>query len=286
MQIRPYEAGDWSELMRLVRSLFPEWQVDDEADLRATLVKSTAEVLVLERESGGLAGYVEVGQRSVVDGCVTSPVAYIEAWYVDEDVRRSGHGRALLAAAEEWARKRGFHEMGSDALLENEVSHAAHRASGYVEVDRVIGYRKALSTPAAPTYVRQVVPFFFVNDIQASLRFYMGGLGFVKTREWVSAGKLEWCWLELGDSALMLQELRPESRRASEARGAKGNGVSLNFICTDAVAMYRDMIAKGLEAKRPFVGNGMWVTEIIDPDGYVLNFESVTDDPEEMLLPE
>ena len=286
MELRPYHSGDWSELIRLANALFPGMQEEDEAELRATLARPDAKVLVLEREGGGLAGYVEVGQRSVVDGCVTSPVAYIEAWYVDEDVRRSGHGRALLQAAEVWARERGFREMGSDALLENEVSHAAHRASGYVEVDRVIGYRKELSTPAGPTYVRQVVPFFFVNDIQASLRFYMGGLGFVKTREWVPAGKLEWCWLELGDSALMLQELRPESPRASETRGAKGNGVSLNFICTDAVAMYREMIAKGLEAKRPFVGNGMWVTEIIDPDGYVLNFESVTDDPEEMLLPE
>jgi GNAT superfamily N-acetyltransferase len=286
MRIRPYEARDWSELLRLVRSLFPEWQDDDEADLRASLMKTTAQVLVLERESEGLAGYVEVGQRSVVDGCVTSPVAYIEAWYVDEDVRRSGHGRALLEAAEEWARDRGFHEMGSDALLENGVSHAAHRASGYVEVDRVIGYRKALSTPVSPTHVRQVVPFFFVNDIEASLRFYMGGLGFVKTREWVPGGKLEWCWLELGDSALMLQEIRPERRDFFAARGPKGNGVSLNFICTDAVAMYRDMMAKGLQAKRPFVGNGMWVTEIIDPDGYVLYFESVTQDPEEMVLPE
>jgi catechol 2,3-dioxygenase-like lactoylglutathione lyase family enzyme len=32
---------------------------------------------------------------------------------------------------------------------------------------------------------------------------------------------------------------------------------------------------------RPFVGNGMWVTEIRDPDGYQLCFESPTDAPEE-----
>jgi len=35
--------------------------------------------------------------------------------------------------------------MGLDALIDNDVSREAHRRSGYVEVDRVITYRKPLS---------------------------------------------------------------------------------------------------------------------------------------------
>ena len=31
----------------------------------------------------------------------------------------------------------------------------------------------------------------------------------------------------------------------------------------------------------PFVGNGMWVTSLSDPDGYRIDFESYTDAPEE-----
>jgi len=31
----------------------------------------------------------------------------------------------------------------------------------------------------------------------------------------------------------------------------------------------------------PFVGNGMWVTSLVDPDGYKVLFESATDTPEE-----
>jgi hypothetical protein len=53
MHIRPYAAADWNELLRLVRLLFPDWQKEDEADLRATLAKSTGTVLVLERDDGG-----------------------------------------------------------------------------------------------------------------------------------------------------------------------------------------------------------------------------------------
>jgi lactoylglutathione lyase len=51
-------------------------------------------------------------------------------------------------------------------------------------------------------------------------------------------------------------------------------------MCADALAIYRDFIARGLAAERPFVGNNLWVTEVSDPDGYRLFFESPTDVPE------
>jgi aminoglycoside 6'-N-acetyltransferase I len=113
--------------------------------MRQHRARSDADVFVAEREDGSVAGFVEVGARPYADGCDTSPVAYIEAWYVDPDVRRSGVGRALLAAAEEWARGRGYREMASDSGLDNAISHAAHRRAGYEEVDRVVQYRKRLS---------------------------------------------------------------------------------------------------------------------------------------------
>ena len=92
---------------------------------------------------------MEVGTRPYADGCDTSPVGYLEAWYVDPDVRRQGVGRALVAAAEAWARGRGSREIASDARLDNVVSHAAHRRAGYEEVDRVVQFRKILEPPAA-----------------------------------------------------------------------------------------------------------------------------------------
>lgn len=46
------------------------------------------------------------------------------------------------------------------------------------------------------------------------------------------------------------------------------------------------MSAKGIQASVPFVGNGMWVTSLADPDGYQLEFESLTDVPEDTLFSE
>jgi hypothetical protein len=116
-----------------------------------------------------------------------------------------------------------------------------------------------------------------VTDIEASVRYYVDGLGFQMTKQWTPAGKLEWCWLEHGGAALMLQEYHSEH----VPEGKVGVGVSICFICEDALAIYHAARARGIEASRPFVGNNMWVTSVTDPDGYRLDFESYTDVPED-----
>jgi GNAT superfamily N-acetyltransferase/uncharacterized glyoxalase superfamily protein PhnB len=263
------------------RALFPGLTLEaDEAEMRVTLARPDAQVFVLDRGDGRLAGYVEAGERSIVDGCESSPVGYIEAWYVDPDIRRSGHGRALLERAEQWALDRGRSEMGSDALLDNDVSHEAHRRSGYEEVDKVVNFRKSLGTVPKPPNVRQAVPFFWVMDIDRSMRFYVDGLGAKMTITWIDEGKLRWCWLQIGEAALMLQELSTKDPRRNDGV-VRGAGVSINFTCSDAIAWYKEITARGINAERPFVGNSMWVTRVVDPDGYDLYFESPTDAPEE-----
>jgi hypothetical protein len=134
--------------------------------------------------------------------------------------------------------------------------------------------------------VQRAVPFFMVTDIEASVRFYVGGLGFAMTRDWRpsrAAGRLQWCWLQLGDAAVMLQEFPRNDRAGGAPPGPLGQGVSVYFICTDAIAISRDLLARGVAAGRPFGGNRMWVTSVTDPDGYHLYFESPTDVPEETV---
>jgi lactoylglutathione lyase len=130
------------------------------------------------------------------------------------------------------------------------------------------------SADAPQPNVRQAVPFFMVTDIQRSVRYYVDDLGFAMTKQWTPEGKLRWCWLEIGSAAIMLQE-------SHEPLVSPGIGVSICFQCEDALAIYRDLTARGVEAKRPFVGNAMWVTSVTDPDGYRLDFESPTNAPEE-----
>ena len=136
---------------------------------------------------------------------------------------------------------------------------------------------------ATGTNVEQAVPFFMVNDMQASLRFYIDGLGFTKAEQWTVDGKVRWCWLVYDSAAIMLQEFS-RSGAASAPSDKLGVGVSICFLCKDALSLYREFKSRGVEAKKPFVGNRMWVTQLADPDGYRLDFESPTDAAEESGL--
>jgi len=141
------------------------------------------------------------------------------------------------------------------------------------------------------TNVKQAVPFLGVTNMESSLKFYVNGLGFQIQKQWIpegdghypGEGRVIWCWLQLGEAAIMLQEFPPEGR----PKEALGCGVNLCFQCEDALALYREFKARGIGVRsRPFVGNRMWVVPLTDPDGYRLEFESPTDAAEETELEE
>jgi aminoglycoside 6'-N-acetyltransferase I len=107
---------------------------------------SSMPLVVAMAEIGSeVVGFIEVGLRSHADGCdERQPVGYIEGWYVKPRYQRRGVGRALMAAAEEWARAQGARELGSDTWLDNDPSQRAHEALGFEVVDRCVNFRKSL----------------------------------------------------------------------------------------------------------------------------------------------
>ena len=146
----------------------------------------------------------------------------------------------------------------------------------------------------ASANVKQAVPFFSVTNMEASLRFYVDGLGFKMKRWWIPDqadgqddykpdGRIRWCWLELGEAAIMLQEFLPER----QPKGMLGTGVNVCFQCEDALALYRELKSRGIQTrKRPTVGNRLWVVPVTDPDGYRMEFSSPTAAPEDTELEE
>ena len=126
--------------------------------------------------------------------------------------------------------------------------------------------------------VKQSVPFFMVTNMDNSLNFYVERLGFIIKNKWEPRGKIEWCWLQLDDASIMLQEYRQNSPTNN-----LGEGVSVYFICEDALTIYHHITSNGLSTSEPFVGNNMWVVGLKDPDGYNILFESPTDVPEETM---
>jgi aminoglycoside 6'-N-acetyltransferase I len=139
---RPTEAAEW---LRMRQALWP----DD--DHRPAVERFFAghrhepkEVLLALGVDGRVAGFVELSIRTIVDGCDTDRVGYLEGWYVESGRRGQGIGRALVVAAERWAAEQGCTEFASDATLENTASIAAHRALDFTETGRVVSFRKRL----------------------------------------------------------------------------------------------------------------------------------------------
>lgn len=150
MEIRLVRPEDRAEWIRMRDLLWPGSRDDHEAETQRffTQPDESLATFVVDRLDGRLGGFIEVGQRSYAEECRSSPVAYIEGWYVDADLRRRGLGAALVRAAEQWARDQGLQEIASDAELENEISIEAHKAIGYKEVVRIVCFRKDLSDAA------------------------------------------------------------------------------------------------------------------------------------------
>jgi len=124
--------------------------------------------------------------------------------------------------------------------------------------------------------VKQAVPLYLVRNMQACIDFYVKGLGFDVTNTWMVEGQMRWCWMSMGDAAMMFQLLVEDKANDKKL----GLGVELCLQCDQALVMYERAQKNGLAVGEPFVGNNMWVVSLRDPDGYKISFESPTDVPE------
>lgn len=150
LRIRPIEARDRDVWVAMRLALWRHAVLGELAEEAALYFAKPDQrmnpmfVFVAER-GGEIIGMIELSLRSRAHGCASSPVPYIEGWFVILEARRQGVGRALVGAAEDWARAHGFREIASDVQLKNQVSEAAHKSLGFEEVERAILFRKSLA---------------------------------------------------------------------------------------------------------------------------------------------
>jgi aminoglycoside 6'-N-acetyltransferase I len=144
LDLRADRAEFW-RMRRLLHTTLVDGEEEQEmAGVAKLIAGENYAVFVHDRGGGQLGGFVEVGERDYAEGCTTRPVAYIEAWFVDGNLRRKGLGAQLVATAIAWARGRGLTEVGSDTLLDNEISIRAHRALGFARIETQVCFLKKL----------------------------------------------------------------------------------------------------------------------------------------------
>jgi aminoglycoside 6'-N-acetyltransferase I len=150
VRVRLGMPADAETVARQFLALWPDGTLDEQRAEAETILSgippSTLPLVVLVAEAGGeVVGFIEVGLRSHADGCDgRHPVGFVEGWFVAPEHRGNGVGRALMRAAEDWARSQGCREMASDTWLESEPSQRAHLALGFEVVDRCVHFRKVI----------------------------------------------------------------------------------------------------------------------------------------------
>jgi uncharacterized glyoxalase superfamily protein PhnB len=130
--------------------------------------------------------------------------------------------------------------------------------------------------------VRGVCPLLQVYDMPESVRFYRDKLGFSVASTSPALGgedRFHWCLLRLGDAQLMLNtayefdEERPTREAHLRERGHRDT--CLYFGCPDVDGAYRELLARGVEMKRPpqVAPYGMKQLYVTDPDGFGICFQ-------------
>jgi len=146
--VRTAKTTDAAAWLQLRHALWPErLEVEHREEIErlfAGHLREPLAVLLAEDGAGCPVGLAELSIRAYAEGCRSDRVAYLEGWFVVPTALGRGVGRALIAAAEEWGRSQGCREFASDAQPDNEVSAAAHRALGFVDVGLVRCFRKDL----------------------------------------------------------------------------------------------------------------------------------------------
>ncbi len=142
--IRPACLSDAAEIAELSGQLgYPASAAEISNRLSRLLVDPDYFVAVAEGSGGSLLGWIgaefslllEIGEEIEIVGLV-----------VRQGVRRLGVGKALLAAAEEWARQRGQPSIRVRSNAARLESHPFYERMGYARIKTQHCYRKGVGS--------------------------------------------------------------------------------------------------------------------------------------------
>ncbi len=141
--IRPVRAADAPRLIELLAQLgYPSEPGAVGRRLAGVLESATQQVLVAAGDVR-LVGYVGVERRPAL--LHQDERGEITGLVVDAAARRSGLGRALVRAAEEWALRQGLPSIVVRSNVVRPESHAFYEGIGYRRTSTSHGYRKDLT---------------------------------------------------------------------------------------------------------------------------------------------
>lgn len=141
MTIRKAVESDATEIARLSAQLGYPAKVEAFAQRLAFLLHSSMHSVLVADDDGHLQGFVGVEHRVMIE---MGERVEIIGLVVDTQARRTGVGRALMDAAEQWARDVGVKEIFLSSNVVRPEAHAFYPSLGYTVVKTQHSYLKRL----------------------------------------------------------------------------------------------------------------------------------------------
>lgn len=145
MNIRPASQFDFEFWLKCRKALFPsKTESQHVLDVQQYLYYSDFKQAFLAELNAKPIGLIEVVIKDSVEGSTLAPVAVCEAWYVEAEQRQKGIGKALMLAAEQWAKSKKCKQIGSWSSNESAYLQLAFEHTGYRKIVSIDHYLKTL----------------------------------------------------------------------------------------------------------------------------------------------
>lgn len=115
-----------------------------EKEMKQIFVSTDWFCCFLMSENNQVLGFTELSSRNIVDGCLSSPVAYLEGLYLKKEYRGKGLGRVAVKIIKHWCKEQGYTELGLDTELDNLKAIKFFKAVGLKETYRIVQFRTKL----------------------------------------------------------------------------------------------------------------------------------------------
>lgn len=89
-------------------------------------------------------GFIELSLRPYVNGCLDSPVGFIEGLYCAPDYDKEALSLSFISKATTWAKDNGARELATDTYLENTIAQKDHQRWGFQATEKIVYFRKKL----------------------------------------------------------------------------------------------------------------------------------------------
>lgn len=146
MKIIKVTQKDFADWVMLGKEFWPSHSpVDIKKDFKRMLSSNKEQSFLCCNERGYAIGFINVAIRTdYVEGSKSSPVGYLEGVYIKRAYRKQGIARQLMKEAEAWLKSKKVKEIGSDAMINNTVSHKFHKSLGFKKGEILVHFIKKI----------------------------------------------------------------------------------------------------------------------------------------------